>query len=77
MSNQEQETAALGPESQAIAFVDYVYENFDSFKLLIGCSKGSFYENYLDELVDILVDSTMRFMKETGMSQSFRGKSGT
>lgn len=77
LSDDEKETAALAPESEAIAIIDYIYENFDTFKLLIGCSKGSSYGNYLDELVDILVDSTIRFMKETGHEAIIRGKKAT
>ncbi|MBA4701046.1 MAG: TetR/AcrR family transcriptional regulator [Ruminococcus sp.] len=77
LSNQEKEAAALGPESQAVDFVDYIYENFDTFKLLISCSTGSSYESYLDELVDIIVDSTICFMKETGHEAIIQGKIAT
>ena len=77
MTNFEKETAAIGPRTKAAAFVDYIYKHFDIFKLLIVCSKGSSYENYLDELVDILVDSTIRFMKETNHEAIILGKEAT
>lgn len=77
LSNEEKETAALGPELQAGDFVDYIYENFDTFKLLISCAKGSSYECYLDELVDIIVDSTICFMKETGHEAIIQGRIAT
>ncbi len=77
LSDPEKEAAALNPETEATAFVNYIYGHFDIFKLLIVCSKGSSYENYLDELVDILVASTIRFMKETGHEAIIRGKEAT
>lgn len=74
MPDSEKEIAAIAPGTRATDFVDYIYNNFDIFKLLIVCSKGSSYENYLDELVDILVDSTLRFIKETGHEASIQGR---
>ena len=74
LSNQDKETSALGSETESTAYVDYIYEHFETFRLLIVCSKGSSYENYLDELADILVDFTIRFMEETGHEVIIRGK---
>ena len=74
MSIAEQEHSAFGPMSQSTAFVDYVYENFDIFKLLISCAKGSSYENYMHELAEILVESTLRFMKGTGHEAIIHGE---
>lgn len=74
LANDNKEAAALATESEARVFIDYIYEHFDIFKLLIGCSKGSSYGNYLDELVDIIVDSTIRFMDETGHEAIICGK---
>lgn len=43
--------------------IDIVYEYFDSFKLIICHGFGSSYEHYVDELVDLEVESSMNFMK--------------
>ncbi len=77
LDQHEQEEAALGPKSQAAVFIDHVYNHFDAFKLLIDCAKGSSYENYLHKLVDILVDATVRFMKESGHRAVIYGKTAT
>ena len=32
--------------------IDYIYQNFEIFKLIINCSKGTRFEDYLDYLVE-------------------------
>jgi AcrR family transcriptional regulator len=36
-------------------FIDYVYENFDAFKLVICCAEGTKYQNYIHDLVELEV----------------------
>ena len=33
--------------------MEYVYDNFDAFKLIVCCSQGTRYEHYIDTLVEI------------------------
>jgi AcrR family transcriptional regulator len=50
---------------------DFIYENLDAFKLIILCSAGTDYENYLDSLVEIECGNTARFtaaMKDAGFA---------
>lgn len=42
--------------------VEYVYENFDIFKLLICCSEGTKYEHMIHEMVEIEVKATHDFI---------------
>lgn len=80
LPDNEKNNAAFAPKSQTndfVDFIDFVYRNFDVFKLLIESSRGSSYENYLHELVDILVASTMRFIKETNREAIILGKKVT
>lgn len=77
MSEQEKESTALDAKVEITDFVDYSYDHFDEFRLLIVCSKGSSYENYLDELVDIVVESITCFMRETGHEAMIQGKKAT
>lgn len=74
LSNEEKEIAAIGETSAEKGFIGYVYEHFDAFKLLIECSKGSSYENFADNLVDILVESTEKFIKESNHEAIILGK---
>lgn len=70
----EQEETALDDKIDIADFVDTIYDHFEEFKLLIDCSKGSSYENYLDDLVEIVVASITRFMQETGHEAVICGK---
>lgn len=73
----EKEETAFDDKLEISDFVDYIYDNFDIFKLLITCSGGSSYENYLEELADIVAESTIRFMKENGHEAVIQGKKAT
>lgn len=76
-SGQEKEATALDAKVDITDFVDSIYDHFDEFRLLIVCAKGSSYEDYLDELVAIVVESTTRFMRETGHEAVILGEKAT
>ena len=42
-------------------FINYIYDNFDAFKLVICCSEGTRYANYIHELVELEVDQTENY----------------
>ena len=42
-------------------FIAYVYEHFDSFKLVLCCSDGTKYENYVNELVELEVSRSEQY----------------
>ncbi len=44
--------------------INYIYDHYDAFKIIICKSKGSKYEFYIDSLVDIEVENTYRFINE-------------
>lgn len=39
-------------------FINYIYDNFDAFKLVICCSEGTGYANYIHDLVELEVSQT-------------------
>ncbi len=39
-------------------FINFIYDNFDAFKLVICCAEGTKYANYIHELVEIEVMQT-------------------
>lgn len=41
---------------------DYLYENFDEFYLLICCSEGTEFENFIEELASIEAEHTIQFI---------------
>lgn len=77
LPQQEKESTATGSAAGENGFINYIYEHFDIFKLLIECSKGSTYESFMDNLVDILVKSTERFMEESNHEAIILGKVAT
>ncbi|KNZ41493.1 TetR/AcrR family transcriptional regulator [Acetobacterium bakii] len=47
---------------QGREFVTYMYANKDAFILLLSKANGSAYENFYDELVDLMEENTLRFL---------------
>ncbi|HFH8923222.1 TPA: TetR/AcrR family transcriptional regulator [Streptococcus agalactiae] len=50
-------------------FVNYIYDYFEEFKLVICCSEGTKYEDYIHELVELEVSCTEKYyaiLKEKG-----------
>lgn len=43
--------------------VDYIYRNFDAFKLLICHAQGTAYEHFVHNMVEIEVEATYQFME--------------
>lgn len=43
--------------------VDYIYDNFSAFKLLLCCAEGTGYENLIHEMVEIEVAATHDFIR--------------
>ncbi len=42
--------------------VDYIYEHFDAFKLVISCAEGTRYEHFIHEMVEVEVQATRDFI---------------
>jgi AcrR family transcriptional regulator len=47
-------------------FLDYVYENLDEFRLLLDASHGTKFQNFVDELTQIEVEYTYKYMEVAG-----------
>lgn len=46
--------------------LDYIYEHFDVFRLLLDASYGTRFQNFVDELVRLEVDYTYKYMDVIG-----------
>ena len=42
-------------------FVNYIYDHFDEFKLVVCCSEGTKYADYIHELVELDVSRTEKY----------------
>lgn len=44
--------------------VDIIYDHFDAFKLIVCKSAGSSYQYYIDKMIDVETDNTVRFIED-------------
>ena len=60
----EEKINHIGVESRTSLneIVDYIYEHFDEFKLMICKSEGTSYENFIHNMVEIEVEETYQFI---------------
>lgn len=60
----EEKINHMGVESRTSLneIVDYIYEHFDEFKLIICKSEGASYENFIHNMVEIEVEETYQFI---------------
>ena len=61
---EEEKANHMGVESRTSLnkIVDYIYEHFDEFKLIICKSEGTSYENFIHNMVEIEVEKTYQFI---------------
>lgn len=55
---------------QMESFLDYMYAHFDEFRLLLDASYGTRFQNFVDELVQIEVEYTYKYMEIIGHSDT-------
>lgn len=60
----EEKINHIGVESRTSLneIVDYIYEHFDEFELIICKSEGTSYENFIHNMVEIEVEETYQFI---------------
>ena len=44
--------------------VDYMYDHYDAFKLILCCSEGTPYANFIHNMVEVEVESTYKFIDQ-------------
>ena len=52
-----------------IQLVEYMYNHFEEFNLLVNCSHGTKFQNFVEHLVDIETDYTYKYMEAVGLVQ--------
>lgn len=53
--------------------LDYMYDHFEEFSLLLDAAYGTKFQSFLDKLVDIEVDYTYKYMEATGCESVVSG----
>jgi len=62
VSEQKKEYENMGDTGFAKA-IDMIYEDYPAYKLLVSCSPGDIYKNFLETITDLDVRYTMIFLK--------------
>lgn len=55
-------------------FINYIYEHFDAFKLLITCADGTAFSDFIHSLVEVDIDYTLKFLESTGSDALSSGR---
>lgn len=55
-------------------FVDYIYDNFEEFKLLVCCADGTEFEEFIHDIVDVEVEYTFKFINSTNNDAVISGR---
>ncbi len=63
VSKQKEEFDSAGDKGFLRA-VDMIYADYPSYKLLVSCSPGNIYNDFLEKLIDMDVRYTMIYLKE-------------
>ena len=50
-----------------LSMLDYMYDHFDAFYLLVNAAYGTKFQNFVEHLVEIETDSTYLFMDTVGL----------
>lgn len=60
-----EQPAHVGKESAdcTMWMLDYIYQHYDAFKLLICCAQGTSYQQFIHNMVEIEVDATYQFIE--------------
>lgn len=54
--------------------IDYIYNHFDEFKILLNCSYGTEASDFIEELVNVEVEYTLKFIEITGNDAIEKGR---
>lgn len=57
------ENEMFDEKEEHMKYIDYLYDNFDICKLLIMCSSGSSMENYMDVIIEKILEKNKQLIK--------------
>lgn len=64
----QKEQAELYSNQEIVKLIDYIYDHFDVFRLLLDASYGTKFHNFISQLVEMEETYTWRWLKVTGAS---------
>ena len=54
--------------------ITYIYDHFDEFKLLVTCAEGTAFSDFVNNLVEAEVESTVDYINSTGSDALLSGR---
>lgn len=60
-AEEQSQNMIVGSRNCVDEMLDYVYANYNGFKLLLCSAYGTLYENFVHDIVELEVDSTVRY----------------
>ena len=57
-----------------VALIDIIYDHYNPYKLLVSCSPGNVYEDYLENIVAIDTKYTLEYLEELGSKALLSGQ---
>lgn len=54
--------------------INHIYDHFDAFKLLVDCSEGTCYANFMDDFINLDVEYTLKYIETTNNPVLRNGK---
>ncbi len=64
LKNGDEAKVLVGNYSTGYGMVELIYQNREDFLLLVNCSHGSSYENFIEKVIEIEEILTMKFLQE-------------
>lgn len=58
---------------EMLRMIDYIYDHFDAFRLLLDASYGTRFQNFVDEFVRLETEYTYKWLESTGFKLEFDG----
>lgn len=56
------------------SIIDHIYDHFDAFKLLVDCSEGTRYANFMEDFIKLDVEYTLKYIETTNNPVLRNGK---
>ena len=65
-SKQQIEQLHFDPKGRVSSILDYIYDHFDEFKILLTSGETSVEQGFMHTLVDMDTDTTLRYIEKSG-----------
>ncbi len=68
----QKEQAEVYSNHEIVRLIDYIYDHFDVFRLLLDASYGTKFQNFINQLVEMEETYTWKWLKATGAEEKMQ-----